>query len=343
MSNAVVAYESASLDARIKYANTIAAAGQMIPRGLFDPATGKPSPPKVLLVMETGSMLGLHPMAALQSINVVEGRATLSAQLMAALIRKAGNKLEIHKTGSIPTGDYSVTVVGTITDTGETFEATWDIHRAIRAGLVDSYRPNSEGVYEVRARSEKDNPKPWESYAEVMPIWRAISEVSRFGFSDVTFGLYSTEELTDGGIPLAEPDPEPTEDWLKLISEAGTTADLEAIGARLATKSEGTDKIRAAYRARAAVLANIVDADVVDDTETPGGGEPSRVGPPASEQESHGLTVPADQTPAEDVPPAVSPTVASSAGPAPEPDVDYDALAEAEYNAAVERGEVTPT
>ncbi len=51
MSTAVVAYEAASLDARIKYANTIAAAGQMIPKGLFDPATGKPSPPKVLLVM----------------------------------------------------------------------------------------------------------------------------------------------------------------------------------------------------------------------------------------------------------------------------------------------------
>lgn len=276
MSTAVVAYEAASLDARIKYANTIAAAGQMIPRGLFDPATGKPSPPKVLLVMETGSMLGLHPMAALQSINVVEGRATLSAQLMAALIRKAGNKLEIRKSGSIPTGDYSVTVIGTITDTGETFDATWDIPRAIRAGLVDSYQPNTKGVWEVRARSEKGAIKPWEAYAEVMPIWRAISEVSRFGFSDVTFGLYSTEEITDGGIPLAEPDPEPTEDWAKLIADAQTEEDLAAVGARLAEKGEGTDKIRAAYRARAAVLAaeaNTEDADVVDGPETPVEGE----------------------------------------------------------------------
>lgn len=283
MSNAVVAYESASLDARIKYANTIAAAGQMIPRGLFDPATGKPSPPKVLLVMETGSMLGLHPMAALQSINVVEGRATLAAQLMAGLIRQAGHRLEIVKNGSIPGGDYSVTVRGTRADTGDVYTSTWDMQRAIRAQLVDSYEPNAQGVFIVRARSDKGKVLPWEAYAESMPKWRAISEVALEGFSDVTLGMRSYEEMTDGGIPMSDPDPEPSEDWLALIATAETSEDLAAIGARLAEKGEGTDKIRAAYRARSAVLAteaNTVDADVVtDDTETPVEGEE----PPASD------------------------------------------------------------
>lgn len=276
MSTAVVAYEAASLDARIKYANTIAAAGQMIPRGLFDPATGKPSPPKVLLVMETGSMLGLHPMAALQSINVVEGRATLAAQLMAGLIRKAGHRLEIIKSGSIPGGDYAVTVIGTRADTGDVYTATWDIPRAIRAQLVDSYEPNQQGVYAVRARSDKGKVLPWEAYAESMPKWRSISEVATEGFSDVTLGIRSHEEMTDGGIPMAEPDPEPTEDWLKLIADADTEEDLAAVGARLADKGEGTDKIRAAYRARTAVLAadaNTEDANVVDGPETPAEGE----------------------------------------------------------------------
>jgi hypothetical protein len=316
---AVVAYESASLDARMKYANTIAAAGQMIPRGLFDNATGKPSPPKVLLVMETGAMLGLHPMAALQSINVVEGRATLSAQLIAALIRKAGNKLEIIRTGSVPTGDYSVTVIGTITDTGEKFDATWDIPRAIRAGLVDSYKPNAAGVWEVRARSDKGNPKPWEAYAEVMPVWRAISEVSRLGFSDVTFGMYSTEELTDGGLPLAEPDPEPTEDWQSLIAAATTRAELDEIAARISAKEEGTDKIRTAWLARAGVLAreeaNTEDADVVnDDTETPAEGE--------------------------DASPSASPTSSSAGIPEPTQE-EYEAAEAARFDAEMAAGKVT--
>lgn len=314
MSNSVVAYESASLDARIKYANTIAAAGQMIPRGLFDPATGKPSPPKVLLVMETGSMLGLHPMAALQSINVVEGRATLAAQLMAGLIRQAGHRLEIIKSGSIPGGDYAVKVIGTRADTGDVYEATWDIPRAIRAGLVDSYEKNARGVWEVRARSDKGKLLPWEAYAENMPKWRSISEVATEGFSDVTLGMRSYEEMTDGGIPLAEPDPEQTEDWFKLISEAESEEALTEVGKRLAEKNEGTDKIRAAYRARAAVLAteaNTVDAEIVADTETPAGG-----------------AAPAD-----------APHVTPSAGLITQE--EYEASVAAEFDAAVAAGEVS--
>lgn len=269
MSTSVVAYESASLDARMKYANTIAAAGQMIPRGLFDPATGKPSPAKVLLVMETGSMLGLHPMAALQSINVVEGRATLAAQLMAGLIRQAGHRIEIVKSGTIPGGDYSVTVTGTRSDTGDVYTSTWDMHRAIRAQLVDSYEPNAQGVFVVRARSEKGKVLPWEAYAESMPKWRAISEVALEGFSDVTLGMRSYEEMTDGGIPMSEPEPEPSEDWLSLFTAAKTRAALDEVAARLAAKGEGTDKLRAAFMARAGVLAreaNTEDAEVVDET-----------------------------------------------------------------------------
>jgi len=299
MSTAVVAYESASLNDRMKYAQTLAAAGDLIPKGLWSPVqrpdgsmgAPAPSPGKVLLVMETGAMLGLMPAAALQSIDVVEGRATLSARLMGALIRKAGHKLEVLKSGSIPTGDYSVTVTGTRADDGSVFTATWDIHRAIRAQLVQSYKQNSQGVWEVRARNKDGSvAKPWEAYSELMPVWRAMSEVGREGFADVLFGLYSTEEMTDGGIPIAEPDPEPTEDWMGLISAATTRAELDEIKDRIAAKDEGTDKLRTAWLARAGVLSreeNTEDADVVpDDAETPSeGGEaaPSAPHPPLSE------------------------------------------------------------
>lgn len=293
MSTAVVAYESASLTDRMKYAQTLAAAGDLIPKGLW--SGGAPSPGKVLLVMETGAMLGLHPMAAMQSIDVVEGRATLSAKLMSGLIRKAGHTLTVEKTGSITTGDYRVVARARRADTGEEFESEpWDIARAIRGGMVDSYKQNAAGVWEVRARSQNGKPKPWEASAEVMPVWRSISEVARLGFSDVLFGLYSTEEMTDGGFPISDPDPEPSEDWLALIAGADSTDALEAIGARLAEKQEGTDKIRAAYRSRAAVLAaeaNTVDADVVDDTETPVEGEAAApTAPPTSPSAGHEMT-----------------------------------------------------
>lgn len=315
MSTAVVAYESASLNDRMKYAQTLSAAGDLIPKGLWSPVQRQdgtmgppaPSPGKVLLVMETGAMLGLMPAAALQSIDVVEGKATLSARLMGALIRKAGHKLEIVKSGTIPDGDYSVTVTGTRADDGSVFTSTWDIPRAIRAGLVQTYEQNARGVWEVRARSKNGDPKPWEAYAELMPVWRAMSEVGREGFADVLFGLYSTEEMTDGGLPIAEPEPEPSEDWAALIASTATRVELDAVGERLAASGEGTDKLRTAWHARAGVLAreaNTEDADVVDETSEGEGASPQ----------------PSPSEPTEE---------------------DYEAATSAEFDAAVEAGEVS--
>lgn len=267
MSTAIVAYQASSLHDRMAYANTLAAAGQLIPKGLTDPATGKPSAPKILLVMETGSMLGLHPMAALQSIDVVEGKATLSAKLQKALITAAGHSIVIEKHGTIPGGDYAVTVTGKRADNGETHTSTWDIARAIRAGSVDSYKRNQQGVWEVRSRSKSGAPKPWEAYAESMPIWRAISDVAREGFGDVLFGLYSTEEIRDG-LPVNETPAEPSRDWAAEIETASTVEEIEAIKLALRESGEGTDPLRTAWLKKAGELsrdAETVDAEIVEE------------------------------------------------------------------------------
>lgn len=267
MSTAIVGYQASSLQDRITYANTLANAGQLIPRGLHDPATGKPSAPKILLVMETGSMLGLHPMASLQSIDVVEGKATLSAKLQKALITAAGHSVVIEKSGTIPGGDYSVTVTATRADNGEVHHSTWDIARAIRAGSVDSYKQNAQGEYEVRARSKNDSPLPWEAYAESMPVWRAISDVAREGFGDVLFGMYSTEEMRDSR-PIDTEPAAPSRDWAKLIKDATTTDQIEEIKISLRESGEGTDELRTAWLAKAGALARAaetVDAEVVED------------------------------------------------------------------------------
>ena len=261
-----MAYEAASLNDRKAYAVTLSEAGDLIPKGLRDNATGKPNAAKILLVMETGSMLGLHPMAALQTIDVVEGRATLSAKLQKTLITNAGHKVEIIKSGSIPGGDYEVTVRATRADNGDFHTSTWDIHRAIRAGLVDSYQQNAAGVWEVRARSKGGSALPWESYAENMPVWRAISDVAREGFGDVIFGLYSTEEMTDA-LPVTEVK-EPSKDWAKLIEDAKTTAQLEEIKLELRATGEGTDELRTAFLAREGEIKReeaTVEAEIVED------------------------------------------------------------------------------
>ncbi|CAN5420163.1 hypothetical protein BH09ACT9_BH09ACT9_00180 [soil metagenome] len=262
----------------------LAAAGDLIPRGLRDPQTGKPSAPKILLVMETGSMLGLHPMAALQAIDVVEGRATLSGKLQKTLITKAGHKVEILKSGSIPGGDYSVTVNATRADNGDFHTSTWDIPRGIRAGSVQSYRPNAQGVWEVRARSKNGAVLPWEAYAENLPVWRAIADIGREGFGDVLFGLYSTEEVRDS-FPVNEvaERTEPSREWAALIKAAKTKDDLESIKESLRTTGEGTDELRTAWLTKSGEIsraadeaAGIEDAEIVIDTtpEAPVAGEP---------------------------------------------------------------------
>lgn len=247
MSTAIATYDRSSLPERAAYAQTLAGAADLIPRGLFDKQTGKPSPAKILLVMETGAMLGLHPMAAMQGIDVIEGKATISPQLMTGLIRAAGHRLVIEKSGSIKAGTYSVTVTATRADSGDAFTDTWDIERAARAGLCELVRNSDTGEFAVRARSEKGNPLPWEKYPELLCVWRAIGVVGREGFDDVLKGLsYTPEELgalvSEEGV--VDADPEPSEDWAAAIEACTTKEEVTAVVDRAKAAGEWNDEVR---------------------------------------------------------------------------------------------------
>lgn len=274
----MVAFQAASLTDRMKYAQTLSAAGDLIPKGLWSPVVrpdgsmgpAAPSPGKILLVMETGAMLGLNPMAALQGIDVIEGKATISPQLMSALVRQAGHKLEITPSGSITAGDYQVRVVLTRGDDDTVYESVWDPHRAARAGLC-KYDRQPDGSWRVIAQSQKGAAKPWQSYPETMCKWRALGDVCREGADDALKGIaYTREEIEHEVSIVADPEPDPTEDWGALIEQAATVEELNVIGARLKEKGEGTETLRAKFAARLGVLereAAYEDAEVVSDDE----------------------------------------------------------------------------
>ena len=200
MSTAVDRYIEAPLSERHQYAQALASAGDLIPKALFGPPTdGKPPAPsagKVLLVIETGGMLGIHPIAALSSINIIEGKPAASAGLISGLIRGAGHKLRIRETGTIEGGDYSATATLVRSDDpDEPFTSTWTPQRAARAGLC-KYAQNAKGVWEVNARSSRGMPLPWESFTESLCKARIVSEVGRDGAQDVLLGIrYTPEEL----------------------------------------------------------------------------------------------------------------------------------------------------
>lgn len=199
----VDSYRSASLDERRAYAGSLAQAGNALPAalrydaGLVDgngrALANQINPGKVLLLAETGAMLGIHPMAALQGVYIVEGRPTLSASLLAALTRRAGHTLRVRLEGDGDQMKATATLIRA-DDPDYPFEVVWTVDRAKTAGLWGKRGP-------------------WTNYPGAMLKNRAITEVIREGASDVTLvPAYTPDEInanlnvTEGGELIATRD-----------------------------------------------------------------------------------------------------------------------------------------
>ena len=155
----------AAVQARIAYAKSLAASSLL-------PDAYRQQPANVLLAIEYGQSLGIKPIAALNGINVIKGKPTMSADLMASVVRKAGHKLRILQEG------MSVRAQLVRADDPEfTYEVVWDEARARRAQLWGQRGP-------------------WSLYPEQMLRSRAVTEVCRQGASDCLYGvIYSPEEI----------------------------------------------------------------------------------------------------------------------------------------------------
>jgi hypothetical protein len=104
--------------------------------------------------------LEIPPMQAINGgLWIVQGRVTLSAQMMGMLIRRRGHSLQ-----KVVGNDKEVTIKGVRKDTGETCEVTWTWAQAERAGLTK-------------------NPV-WGKYPETMLYNRALSTLAKQLFQD---------------------------------------------------------------------------------------------------------------------------------------------------------------
>ena len=135
----------------------------------FVPAALRGHPESVLACILTGEELGLGPMTSLRMVNVIEGRPAASAELMRALVLRAGHRIDV-----VEARQDRVTLAGRRKDTGGHAKVTWTIGDAQRAGLVK-------------------NPA-WSKYPRSMLLARATSELCRMLFADVIGGLYTPEE-----------------------------------------------------------------------------------------------------------------------------------------------------
>lgn len=155
---------------RMRYAQALAEASIL-------PAAYRRQPANVLLAMELGAALRIPPIQAITGIHVIDGKPTASADLIAALVRRAGHRLRV-------TGDDKTATATIIRADDPEFEytATWTLDRASRAGLT------GKGV--------------WKTYPAAMLRARAITEVARAGAGEALYGvIYTPEELGHDGPP----------------------------------------------------------------------------------------------------------------------------------------------
>ena len=76
------------MPAKIQYAKLLAESGLL-------PASYRKQPANILYAVEYGELLGLPAIAAITGIHVIEGKPSISAGLISALVRRAGHRLRV--------------------------------------------------------------------------------------------------------------------------------------------------------------------------------------------------------------------------------------------------------
>ncbi len=135
-----------------------------VPKGL------RGNVPAVLACVARGRAMGIPDMVALNGISIIEGKATLTAELMSAIAREHGHSI---------TGDVSATRAvarGKRGDNGDTMTAEFTMEMAETAGLLNKFN--------------------WKKHPDDMLWARAVSKLCRRLFADCyAGGTYTPEEM----------------------------------------------------------------------------------------------------------------------------------------------------
>ena len=145
----------------------------------FVPTSMRNKPEEVTGAILAGAELGLSPMAALASIDLIEGRPAVRANTMRGLLLAAGGEIEV-----VEANDTRVIMRARLRPNRPWQEVTWTLDRAKKMGLAT-----------------KSN---WQKMPQAMMVARATSELVRLVAAHLLIGMpYSTEELGDEPMPEA--------------------------------------------------------------------------------------------------------------------------------------------
>lgn len=173
MSNEIVRTEakpSMSIVEQMEFSK-IVSSGDMLPKEYRD------KPANALIAINIGNAMGLSPAESLYRIDVINGKPSASAELIAQNVRKAGHKLRVI---SDPVTMTATAQIIRKDDPDFVWERTRDMDWARSMGLA--------------------NKDQWKKQPLTMLEWRAISAVARVACSEALYGVaYETGELEDMG------------------------------------------------------------------------------------------------------------------------------------------------
>lgn len=209
---------------------------QRIANTPFVPTAFRGKPESVFAAVLYGEELGLGPMQSLNSIHVIEGKPSMSPELMRGLVARAGHRIDVKESS----GD-KVTLWGKRADTGSEATVSWSMKDAQLAGLA------GRGA--------------WKTYPRAMLLARATSELCRMLFADVVAGLsYTPEEAASiAGSDWDEVPVDPLQNLpeITITAEPPTTAPNQP--------EEPVEAIVETSWVREFPGSDIVDAEVLED------------------------------------------------------------------------------
>lgn len=191
---------SASLTEQKEYARALATAGTL-------PKQYRERPGDILLAMAYADSLNLPVAQVFVGLHVIEGKPSMSSELMVALIQRAGHLTRISQ--SPPGGPWAEAwaafTITRITGDTEPYTETFSMRDAVQAKLLTI----TDGV--IRSRTQRGEPTPWENYPRAMLKARAISAAARAHCADVLAGVsYTPEEIRPPAeMAYIDADPEP--------------------------------------------------------------------------------------------------------------------------------------
>jgi hypothetical protein len=210
----------AQLDVVMRRAQTVARAGDAVPKGYRN------NPGAVLLANEWAMARGLDLLTALQSVAFIDGKPVIDATMQRALAKQAGYRVKVEA------ADASQATVS-VSEGGELLgSATYTIEEARSAGLTN-----------------KNN---WKQHPKAMLVARATTQAMRWFAPDVMVGVFTDDEVDVDPVATLVTEPEQVE--VADVVEAELVDDSPALAevdgpASAATRGEAKAAVEAAKAA----------------------------------------------------------------------------------------------